>query len=278
MMADEGFVLQGLKQANLAAYLSVLYQPAEFRRAIAAIWAFDAEIARIPHLVSEPMPGEIRIQWWRDLLKSGDNAGSGPLARELIQAIIDHDLPREMLDSYLEARIFDLYQDAMPNKSTLEGYLGETVSSLFLLSILCTGAQRSTELADACGHAGMAMGLAKLLAENARFRARQQVYLPAEFLNANLLERESWLHEGPDSRHRAVIKLSIDLAENHLEEAKQAIGALEQFLQPHFLQLACTSVLLKKLRASGNSSFIQPVTLSPLSIYWRIFSAALRKN
>ena len=63
MMEDDGFVLQGLKEANLPAYLSVLYQPAEFRRSIAAIWAFDAEIARIPNLVSEPMPGEIRIHY-----------------------------------------------------------------------------------------------------------------------------------------------------------------------------------------------------------------------
>ncbi|KAG1700601.1 Taurine--pyruvate aminotransferase [Nymphon striatum] len=91
------------------------------------------------------MPGEIRIQWWRDLLKSGDNVGSGPLAEALMEVVAEKNLPGEILDNYLQARIFDLYQDPMPDVGTYEGYLGETVSSLLNLILLSCGSEQNAE-------------------------------------------------------------------------------------------------------------------------------------
>jgi phytoene synthase len=49
-------------------YLSTLFASSNLRPALFALYAFDHEIARIRHIVREPMAGLIRLQWWRDAL------------------------------------------------------------------------------------------------------------------------------------------------------------------------------------------------------------------
>ena len=43
---------------------------------------------------------------------------------------------KKPFDDYLEARIFDLYDDPMPGRAELEGYCGETASALIQLAAL----------------------------------------------------------------------------------------------------------------------------------------------
>ena len=102
-----------------------------------ALHAFDCEIARIRRNVSEPLPGEVRIQWWRDTIESGSGESLGhPLARSLFVAIERYALPKQAFLDLLDARIFDLYDDLMPSWSDLEGYCGETSAALVRLSAI----------------------------------------------------------------------------------------------------------------------------------------------
>ena len=274
MSDDSTFILQSLKSLDRERYLAALYLPQSVRKDIATLWAFDAEIARIPDLVSEPMPGEIRIQWWRDLIRSGDNAGSGPLAKSLVETLQKHTLPLEVLDTYLDARIFDLYQDPMPDTGTLEGYLGETTSSLFQLAALCTGEARSTALADACGHAGMAQGLTRILSQTARHRTRSQIFLPLDRLAVHETTPEIWLSTETGPAHQSVISDHLKLVESHFEEAKSAIRALSKDTQTVFLPLATIPAWLKVLKKNGFQCLTQPVSLSALRQHWELFRAA----
>ena len=183
MSEYQSHISEYLKTADPERYLACLYLPEHIRHAAMALYAFDSEISRIPELVSEPMPGEIRIQWWRDLVKSGGNQGSGPLAEGFMEIVTSKNLPREILDNYLQARIFDLYQDPMPDLGTYEGYLGETVSSLLNLIALSDGQEQTRELADACGHCGVAIGISRHLSACAKTRARGQMYFPLQILS-----------------------------------------------------------------------------------------------
>ncbi|MEQ9520195.1 MAG: squalene/phytoene synthase family protein [Parvibaculum sp.] len=62
------YCLDQLKRFDHDCYLAVLLAPVEMRAPLAALYAFEAELVRIPQTVSEPMLGEIRYQWWRDTL------------------------------------------------------------------------------------------------------------------------------------------------------------------------------------------------------------------
>jgi len=144
MFDHQVHIQQTLKSLDPERYLCCLYLPEDLRHLAMTLYAFDAEVAKISDLVSEPMPGEIRIQWWRDLIKSDGNVGSGPLAETLLALIDEHKLQRDVFDNMLEARIFDLYQDGMPDLQTYEGYLGETVSSLLHMIALANWCSKAS--------------------------------------------------------------------------------------------------------------------------------------
>ena len=59
-------------------YIATLFAPQDKREALFSLYAFDAEVSRIAELVHDPMPGEIRLQWWRDVIngaRDGEAAG-----------------------------------------------------------------------------------------------------------------------------------------------------------------------------------------------------------
>ena len=49
-------------------YLCALFADAPRRGALFALILFNAEIARVREVVSEPMLGQIRLQWWREAI------------------------------------------------------------------------------------------------------------------------------------------------------------------------------------------------------------------
>ena len=127
MDAAATHAMEAVRGADRDRYLSVLYAPADKRAPLFALYAFNAEIASVRDRIREALPGEIRLQWWRDAI-ANDEAGGHPLAEALLAAISSHNLPTKPFDDYLEARIFDLYDDPMPGRAELEGYCGETAS------------------------------------------------------------------------------------------------------------------------------------------------------
>lgn len=69
-------------------YLCHLFAPAPARDGLLTLYHFYADIARIPSLVSDPMVGAIRLQWWRDLLtalETGETRGT-PIGAALLAA------------------------------------------------------------------------------------------------------------------------------------------------------------------------------------------------
>ena len=54
-----------------------------------AIYAFNVEISRVREQVSQPLPGEMRLQWWTDMLAGAGHGGveGNPVAAELLLAI-----------------------------------------------------------------------------------------------------------------------------------------------------------------------------------------------
>ncbi len=125
---------------------------------------FNIEIARIREQISQPLAGEIRLQWWSDLLAGlahGEAAGN-PVAAELLLAIARHALPRELLERMIEAHRFDLYDEPMQAMTDLEGYLRDTASTLFALGARVLGGDLPAD-ALLMRHAGFAFGLTRIV-------------------------------------------------------------------------------------------------------------------
>src|ERR1700744_2088552 len=78
-----------VRSHDFTRYASTLFVPSAARRSLLALYAFNVEITRVRDQVSQPLPGEIRMQWWTDLLAgAGHGGGEGnPVAAELVLAM-----------------------------------------------------------------------------------------------------------------------------------------------------------------------------------------------
>lgn len=276
--ADDFDILGQLKQLDPDKYTACLYVPEEARNSIACLYLFDAEISRIPSLISEPMPGEIRLQFWRDILTHNREEDAGPLGKALLETIKDNNLSAEVLYNYLNAKIFDLYNDPMPNMGSFEGYLGETQSAFLQLSALCLKAERSTTLADACGHSGMAIGVTKLLSQLAWHHNKRRIYIPAEILSAQKLNPESWLNDTPNNQHQLVINQMHDLAINHLKIAIDAASNLPKQVRSIFVPLSFVKPTLQIVKKRKLDVFKEPIFLGDIKRQWSALKWAMKSS
>ena len=86
-----------VRAADKDRFLATLFAPAEHRDALLRALCFQLEIARVREVVRDPLAGEIRLQWWSDVL---DGAGRGeveahPVAAALLASIARYRLPVE---------------------------------------------------------------------------------------------------------------------------------------------------------------------------------------
>ena len=88
---------------------------AALRADVIAIYAYDHELARAPKVASNALLGEIRLTWWREVLDEayeGRPVRAHPTARALADVIARHNLPRDPLETMIDARYREL--DATP--------------------------------------------------------------------------------------------------------------------------------------------------------------------
>jgi 15-cis-phytoene synthase len=268
-----------LREGDRERYLTVLFAPEDKRASLAGLFAFDLEIARIRDLVSEPMPGEIRLQWWRDVV-TGEREGEGrqhPVASALLEAVEAFNLPRAVFENCLEARVFDLYNDPMPDKIMFEGYQGETVSTMFQMAAQILNNGSDPDCADASGHAGVAYGICGLLRLAPLHRHRRQVYVPADILEAAGLDAAGWLKGEDGDAIAQAVSILTTLARDHLGEAETALSRADKNVHLAFLRLAVVEPLVRRFEREGALAASKPAGLSPLRTNWCFLRRAVAR-
>ncbi|WP_176084206.1 phytoene/squalene synthase family protein [Martelella sp. HB161492] len=247
-------LLMQLKENDRDRYLATLLSPEDRREALAALYAYNAEIARVRERVSEPLPGEMRLQYWRDLLEGSDHGetAANPVAAALLKAVDDCNLPRQTLIDMSEARIFDLYDDPMGSVNDFEGYAGETASALIQLASLVLDPDKAIVSADMAGHAGVAQAVAGTLLLLPHHCGRGQLYVPAEILAANGLDRTRFLNGDDKERCGQAIRAFAAFGREHLAALRQ-LGPLPKSILCAYLPLAAVSSVLSKADQLGEN-------------------------
>ncbi|AYG58994.1 phytoene/squalene synthase family protein [Rhizobium jaguaris] len=277
--SNQDLCLATLRDTDRDRYLACLLAPEDRRGALAALYAFNAELARIRDLVHEPLPGEVRMQYWRDLLEGQAHGSSAanPIAAELLAAIELHRLPRQTLIDMIDARILDLYDDPMETRGTLEGYAGETASALIQLASLVLSPEDAPRSADAAGHAGVAQAIAGLLLLMPLHRRRGQLYLPLEILTATGLDRDSFLEGKDTARISAAIEAFAGLGREHLAKARSA-GNISPRVFPAFVPVVLAEPVLKRAQTLGAKVFERSVLQPQWRRQMRMARASMSKK
>jgi phytoene synthase len=275
MSENAKIVMDGVRAADHDRYLTALYAPADKRMALFSLYAFNAEIAGIRDRIHEPLPGEVRLQWWRDVIAAGGEAGAGhPVAESLNATIAAFKLPKPALDNMLDARIFDLYDDPMPSRTDLEGYCGETAAALIQLAAMVLDPVEAPRSAELAGRAGCAQAMTGLLLLLPLHRKRGQCFIPADILGAAGSSPEEFVAGGGGPGAQRAVAAMIALARDHLSAFEQGAVALPASLRPAFLPLALSRAYLDRMEGSRHSPLGGVARLSALRRHWLLLRRA----
>ena len=258
-----------VRGADRDRYLAALFAPAERRDALFALYAFNAEIGRVREVAREPLPGEMRLQWWRDVLSGerGGEAGANPVAAALLNTIARHRLPTGNLLDLIEARRFDLYGEPMPAIADLEAYARSTSSAVVALAAQILG----VDAQPAADPAGIAYGMTGLMRAIPIHAARHRLYLPIELLRRHgVSAHEIYSGQSSDGLNAALAELR-NLARRHLVATAAPLMALPRIADPAFLPVALVRPSLDLL---DRSDAFAPAELSAWRRQWLIWRAA----
>jgi phytoene synthase len=255
-------------------YASTLFVNADRRRALLALYAFNVEISRVREQVSQPLPGEIRLQWWTDMLAGAGHGGveGNPVAAELLRAIRTHGLPIEPLSRLIDEHQFDLYNDPMPSMAALEAYIYDTSSALFALGTRIMGWQ--SEGADHLArHAGLAQGLGRVIATLPVDASRRQLFVPLQLLESHGSGMEEVFAAKETPQLRAALDQLLREARGHLKTAFELLASVPPEVRPVFLPLALVRRDLKRM-SRADSDLFAPRATSRLRTLWTLWRAS----
>jgi len=267
-----------VRSHDFARYAATLFVPPLQRRGLLALYAFNVEIARVRESVSQPLPGEIRLQWWSDMLAGKAHGGveGNPVAAELLAAIQHWELPVEPLARLVDEHQFDLYNDPMPTMAALEGYANDTSSALFALAAQMLGPP-SDAIDHLARHAGLAAAFAQVIASLPRDASRRQLFVPLQLLSGHGSSMEEVFAGRPTPAMRAALLELIGEADRHLETAMRLLAEVPPQVRPAFLPLALLRRELKRM-SRGEADPFQPVAISRLRTLWTLWRAARDKQ
>ncbi|MEO0383253.1 MAG: squalene/phytoene synthase family protein [Pseudomonadota bacterium] len=272
------FATDHLRTHDFEWYAALQFAPAGKRPALMALFAYLAEVARIRSLVSDPMPGEIRLQWWRDTL-SGTAHGAveaNPLAASLLQAMETHAMPAAPLLAVLDARTFDLYDDAMPSTADFEGYSGEAWSGPMSLSASVLAGESPARFADVAGHGGVALGAARTLLTFSQWAGRDQCFLPADLMQAHKLERDMFVQRRVTPALTETLRAFASYGLDHLDKARTAASDNSDGAKVVWLPLALTRQTLQDATSWSLNPFVRPLTRPRWQKLFRLWRASKR--
>jgi 15-cis-phytoene synthase len=259
-------------------YLATLFAPADKRPHLFALHAFSFEVSRVREVVSDPLPGEVRLQWWRDVLVG---AGRGetranPVAHAVLSAIGRYSLPIEPFLALIDARVFDLYDDPMPTVTDLEGYCGETSSALIRLASLILADGEEPGSAEAAGHAGVAYAVTGLLRAFPWHAMRGQVYVPTDMLAAHGATRDDIASGRGGPGVMAALSDMRRLARHHLAQTRALSAGIAPLISPAFLHVAVCEGYLNRMERRDYDPFTTVVQEPQWRRHWTIWRQARR--
>jgi phytoene synthase len=262
-----------VREADKDRFLASLFAPADKRRDLFALYAFNAEVAGVQGKVREPLAGEVRLQYWHDLIAHAGEPGANPVALALLEIVKRHALPRQLLLDLLEARRFDVYDETFATRAELEDYASKTSSTLVELAmrVLSGPSDADLELAHSAGIAYAITGLARSFAFHA---ARGKVFLPEEILAARGAARADILAGRSSGEVRAALRDFRQQARDHLAQVRSGMAGLADRLTPALLPVALVGPYLARMERADYEPFRTVVELPQWRKQWLLWRAA----
>ncbi len=264
-----------VRQHDRDRYQTALFAPAARREALFALYAFNYEIARVRESVTQPMLGQIRLQWWREVVEAAF-AGAVPRAHEvaapLTEAIRNFALSRDNFDHLIDARERDL-EDAPPaTLAALEEYAEGTSAALVHLALEVLGAS-SPGMRAAAREVGIGYALAGLLRAMPFHAGAGRAYIPAEIAEHARLDPADYAARRGSAALRTATAEIAEAAAAHLQAARRQRRDVPRAAHPALLPAIVADRFLARLRRAGHDPFAPELRMPDPLQSWRLARA-----
>lgn len=258
-------------------YLMAGFAPPDARPAMLALIAFNYEIGRVRDVVSEPMLGQIRLQWWREAL-DGIYAGT-PRSHDVVLAlngaISEYSLSRKIFDTMIDTREQDLDDTPPEDLPALMRYVAGTAGALNQLLLEVTQ-RNDASLLHAAADVGAAWGLVGLLRAIPSHAAQGRVLLPITLLADAGLSSADALSKKERDRIRPVIVAIAREAGKIVDEPGSGSRKLPPRARAPFLAAPFARYYLRRLKAVDHDPWNERVSGNPLGKLRALGMARLR--
>ncbi len=258
-------------------WLTLLHAHPDDREPLAALYAFNQEVARIRERVSEPMIGAIRLEWWRESVRGlyEGTVRRHPVVEALASVVRERALPQAELLALIDAREHDLHEGGFARFADLLAYADATGGGLSRLAarICDVEADALLQAAAAVGRAWALTGLLRALGYEAAMR---RTSLPDEALvTAGVDKAQLFKGELPDAV-RPIVDEMAAAAHAAIARARAVRQGIPPRARNAFLLATLAEDYLRRLAAAGNDPFRAPFHRGAAMRQAKLVWAALR--
>lgn len=269
---DRTWLAREIRTYDRDRWLSVLLAPPAFRDDLLALYAFNLELARTRERVSEPMLGQMRLQWWRDVvdaIAAGTEPAGNAAVTGLAHAMRTRTLNPALLHRMIDARETDLAPEGPPDLPSLYGYAEWTGAPVLALALGIVGAP-AADAEAAAEPVGTAWALTGLLRAIPFFARQRRCLLPADGLAAAGVT-EIDLFEGRAGA--ALVPLVREIAAEAgdlLQDGRKAQRSLPRAMRSPLALATLARAYLGDLARVGYDPFLLPSPSGalPLRLAW----------
>lgn len=251
------YCLNQLKRFDHDRYLAVLLAPETIRGPLAAFFAFDAEMMRIPTTVSEPMLADIRFQWWRETLEAMTPLGDPghEIAAALADSFFELGLAPDELVPLIELRSRDLADNPFTTLNELVDYHRQIANRL--IDVSCRISREvldETTTSTATTHM-LVYGLINQLRRLPHDAASSQLCLPLDLMGKHDIDPHVAFQGVGGIGVSNAIAAILDRTDSLMSDAGDLDLRSHAMLVPALLPTVLRSLYIGKFRTAGFDLF-----------------------
>ncbi|KAF8631031.1 hypothetical protein AX15_002642 [Amanita polypyramis BW_CC] len=269
-----------VRKHDYGSFLLAPFYPKEVQDAYFAIKAFAVELATVQDNVSNATIGSMRMQFWRDALKScaqGEPPPHHPIALALHDAMQRTHLPTYHFKRIIDARDAELHAPTHLTIDSLTSH-AESTSSTVLYLLLSLLSLSSSTLSHAASHLGAAQTISTLIRALPFHAGHGRMVIPGEITAKHGVSQEDVFRQGPGARgiEDAVFEFAT-VANNHLVTAREMFkgegmgGKVPPRAVPVFLSGVPVRSVLGRLEKANFNAFSQRVQDREWKLPWLIW-------
>lgn len=276
MTADSASLAEAARRGDPQRYLTALFAPVDLREDFLTLYAFNGEVARTRDAVSEPVIGQIRLQWWREAI---EEAFAGrPRRHEVVSplatSIARRKLPREPFDRLIDARERDLDDERFADLEEFLAYCRETAEPLAELGVALLG-ETAPDVAAAARGVATGYAIVGNLRAAAYREARRRPVLPRALLERHGADIRAVSELKADEGTRRAVRELVDLAARELEAARHALARPRRRLAPVLMPGCLARIQASRISAAGFDPFAPEFAIASPFDVWRLAFAHL---